>query len=46
MAMEYAYLDYMRKRKKKPFSNLAEASDWQKGHLKGPSKREIDFWVR
>lgn len=41
-----AYLDYMRKRKKKPFSNLAETPDWQKGHLKGPSKREIDFWVR
>jgi phosphatidylserine/phosphatidylglycerophosphate/cardiolipin synthase-like enzyme len=41
-----AYLDYMRKRKKKHFSNLAETPDWQKGHLKGPSKREIDFWVR
>ena len=41
-----AYLDQMRRQKRKPFSNLAETPDWQKGHLKGASKKEIDFWVR
>ena len=40
------YLDDMLSKHKKPFSALAETPDWQKGHLKGPSKDEIDFWVR
>jgi len=41
-----AYVDRMQRQKKKPFSNLAENPDWQKGHLKGASKKEMDFWVR
>ena len=41
-----AYVDQMQRQKRKPFSALAETADWQKGHLKGASKREIDFWVR
>jgi phosphatidylserine/phosphatidylglycerophosphate/cardiolipin synthase-like enzyme len=41
-----AYVDRMQRDKKKPFSSLAETPDWQKGHLKGASKNEIDFWVR
>lgn len=41
-----AYVDRMQRQNKKPFSALAETPDWQKSHLKGPSKQEIDFWVR
>ncbi len=41
-----AYVDRMQRQHKKPFSALAETPDWQKGHLKGASKQEIDFWVR
>ena len=41
-----AYVDRMQRQNRKPFSALAETPDWQKNHLKGASKREIDFWVR
>lgn len=41
-----AYVEYMQRLNRKPFSALAETPDWQKNHLKGASKKEIDFWVR
>jgi phosphatidylserine/phosphatidylglycerophosphate/cardiolipin synthase-like enzyme len=41
-----AYVESMRRQKRKPFSNLAETPKWQDTHLKGASKREMDFWVR
>ncbi|AKU99853.1 Phosphatidylserine/phosphatidylglycerophosphate/cardiolipin synthase [Labilithrix luteola] len=34
------------RRNKLPTVPLAEADTWQDRHLKGASKREIDFWVR
>jgi phosphatidylserine/phosphatidylglycerophosphate/cardiolipin synthase-like enzyme len=41
-----AYVADMQRRHRRPFSELRESPDWQDGHLKGASKREIDFWVR
>jgi phosphatidylserine/phosphatidylglycerophosphate/cardiolipin synthase-like enzyme len=41
-----AYVADMQRRHRIPFSELRESPDWQNGHLKGASKREIDFWVR
>ena len=41
-----AYVADMQRRHRRPFSQLREDPDWQNGHLKGASKREIDFWVR
>lgn len=41
-----AYVAEMRRQERPPFSNLLETDKWQAGHLRGASKREMDFWVR
>jgi phosphatidylserine/phosphatidylglycerophosphate/cardiolipin synthase-like enzyme len=41
-----AYVADMQRRHRRPFSELKEDPNWQNGHLKGASKREIDCWVR
>jgi phosphatidylserine/phosphatidylglycerophosphate/cardiolipin synthase-like enzyme len=45
----YRWLSFIseeQKRGRNPNAYLVETGDWQARHLKGASKREIDFWAR
>jgi phosphatidylserine/phosphatidylglycerophosphate/cardiolipin synthase-like enzyme len=41
-----AYVNQQQKQKKNPKANLEESDAWQARALRGPAKRELDFWLK
>ena len=41
-----AYVNEQQQKKKNPKANLEESAAWQARALRGPSRRELDFWLR
>ena len=41
-----AFVNDQQRKGKNPNAYLVESDAWQARHLKGPGKREIDFWAR
>lgn len=41
-----AFVNDQQRKGKNPTGLLRETDEWQNSHLKGPAKREIEFWAR